>query len=297
MDFNILSDNFMRYLIVEKGLSNATIESYSSDLKDYFGFLASKEITEISDNDSVSILTHLIELREKGLKSVSRARHLTTIRTFYKFLKDEKIIEKNSAKDIELPKKGIKLPDVLSKEEIINLLNIPDIKTDKGMRDKAMLELLYASGIRVSELVNIKKQDVNLEACFIKVFGKGSKERIAPIGYVAKNIIEDYIKTARKNLLKSVVSPYLFVARQGRPLTRQGFWKLLKKYALIAGINKTITPHTFRHSFATHLLEGGADLRSVQTMLGHSDISTTQIYTHIASNQLKKIHAKFHPRA
>jgi integrase/recombinase XerD len=297
MNFDTLIDKFLQYLIVEKGLSKATIESYSTDLKVYFEFLYKKNKKNASENDASFILSHLIYLRKKGLKSISRARHLITIRTFYKFLTDEKILKKNPAKNIELPKKGVKLPDVLSVEEIISLLKTPDIKTAKGLRDRAMLELLYASGIRVSELVNIKVQNVNLEACFIRVFGKGSKERVVPIGHVTKNIIDYYIKMGRPSILKSNISYYLFISRGKSPMTRQGFWKLVKKYTLLAGINKNITPHTFRHSFATHLLEGGADLRAVQIMLGHSDISTTQIYTHIASDHLKKVHKKFHPRA
>ena len=190
----------------------------------------------------------------------------------------------------------LKLPDTLSVEEIDRLLNTIETTSPKGTRNAAMVELLYAAGLRVSELVALKLQDVNLEAGFVRVFGKGAKERVVPIGYHAQNKTETYVREARPQLLKKHISQYLFVARAGKPMTRQGFWKLLKQYVTKAGIQKTITPHTLRHSFASHLLEGGADLRAIQEMLGHVDISTTQIYTHVAREYLKKMHEKFHPR-
>jgi integrase/recombinase XerD len=221
---------------------------------------------------------------------------LVTLRGFYRYLVQEKIIKYDPARLIDLPKSGLKLPDVLSVSEIKILLSTPDTQTPLGLRNAAMIELLYAAGLRVSELVNLKLLDINTEAGFVRVIGKGSKERIVPIGNYAKNIIDRYVKTARSLLLKGGVSHYLFVARAGKPMTRQGFWKLLKQYALQAGIAKKITPHSFRHSFASHLLEGGADLRAVQIMLGHTDISTTQIYTHVAREHLLQMHAKYHPR-
>ena len=208
----------------------------------------------------------------------------------------EKIIELSPAQLVELPKQGQKLPDVLSQSEIELLLSSPDKTIPTGVRDAAMIELLYAAGLRVSELTLLKLQDVNLEACFTRVFGKGSKERVVPFGRYARESLDLYIQHARPLLLKTFTSPFLFVARAGNPMTRQGFWKLLKRYALKAGIPKNITPHTLRHSFASHLLEGGADLRTVQVMLGHVDISTTQIYTHVARKHLKEMHEKFHPR-
>jgi len=283
LDF--LSDKYLSFLIFEKGLSENTIESYGSDLVRFFEFLKNKNVSNISDADTPLILKHLISLRKAGLSPKSCARHLVTLRGFYKFLVQEKVLEYDPARLIDLPKTGLKLPDVLSSEEIKLILNIPDTKTTLGKRNAAMLEVIYAAGLRVSELVNLKMLDVNLEACFVRVFGKGSKERI-----------DDYIHHARPLLLKNSISRYLFVARAGKPMTRQGFWKLLKKYALQAGIKKKITPHSFRHSFASHLLEGGADLRSVQLMLGHVDIATTQIYTHVARDHLKHMHEKFHPR-
>jgi len=294
--FDILTDQYFNYLAFEKGLSKKTIESYSSDLSRYIEFLRQQGIKNIADADTPSILKHLIALRNSGLGSKSCARHLVTLRGFYKFLVQEKVLDYDPARLIDLPKSGLKLPDVLSITEVNLLLKIPDLNKPLGKRNAAMLELLYATGLRVSELVNVKFLDVNLEACFVRVLGKGSKERIVPFGTHAKEKIDNYINSARPLLLKNHISQYLFVARAGKPMTRQGFWKLLKQYAQQAGIKKKITPHSLRHSFASHLLEGGADLRSVQVMLGHVDISTTQIYTHVARDHLRRIHEKYHPR-
>lgn len=293
---DILIDQFINYLMVEKGLSANTLESYSFDLTKYLDFLKKSGIDEISEDDTPHILKHLIELRKEGLNARSRARHLVTIRGFYKFLTQEKLIAHDPAQMVDLPKLGLKLPDVLSVEEIQEILKVPDPTTHRGLRDAAMLELLYAAGLRVSELLQLKIQDINLEAGFVRVFGKGSKERIVPVGNFAKEKVREYLTYGRPFLLKTFQSRYLFVGRAGKPLTRQGFWKLIKQIALKAGIHKKITPHSFRHSFASHLLEGGADLRSVQLMLGHVDISTTQIYTHVAKEHLQKLHQKYHPR-
>ncbi|MBW2564531.1 MAG: site-specific tyrosine recombinase XerD, partial [Deltaproteobacteria bacterium] len=287
-----LADQYLNYLLIEKGLSEKTLDSYGSDMAMYLSFLEKNKINNISDADTPVILKHLISMRDAGLGARSRARHLVTIRGFYRFLVQEKILKHDPTRLIDLPKSGLKLPDVLSVEEVRLLLSIPDTNTPTGSRDAAMIELLYAAGLRVSELINLKLQAVNMEAGFVRVFGKGSKERIVPIGLFAKEKIAAYLKTARPLILKNIVSGYLFVARAGKPMTRQGFWKLIKRYALRAGFNKKITPHSLRHSFASHLLEGGADLRAVQLMLGHVDISTTQIYTHVAREHLKKIHEK-----
>lgn len=290
------SDRFINFLVFEKGLSQKTIESYSSDLSRFFDFLKNENVANIADADTPLILKHLIALRKAGLSPKSCARHLVTLRGFYKFLVQEKILEYDPAKLIDLPKSGLKLPDVLSPEEVDLILRTPDTTKPLGKRNAAMLELIYAAGLRVSELIHVKMLDVNLEACFVRILGKGSRERVVPIGRCAKEKIDDYIQHARPLLLKKNISPYLFVARAGKPITRQGFWKLLKQYTVQAGIKKNITPHSFRHSFASHLLEGGADLRSVQAMLGHVDIATTQIYTHVARDHLKQMHEKFHPR-
>lgn len=293
---NELADRYITFLLVEKGLAPKTIDAYSRDLARYFGFLKKNAVGDVSENDTVLLLKHLIGLRNAGLSARSRARHLVTLRGFYKFLTQEGLIPNDPSRLIDLPKTGLKLPDVISVEEIGRLLKAPNPNTPRGLRDIAMLELLYAAGLRVSELVGVKRQEVNLEAGFVRVMGKGAKERIVPIGQHARKEIQAYLASGRPPLLKSQVSPYLFVARAGRPMTRQGFWKLLKRYGRMAGIIKEITPHSLRHSFASHLLEGGADLRAVQVMLGHVDISTTQIYTHVAKEHLQKIHEAFHPR-
>jgi len=293
---NHLADQYFNYILVEKGLAGKTIEAYSQDLTQYLNHLKTCGVTDATSADTQSILQYLAYLRQCGLGTASRARHLVTIRGFFKFLVQEKVIETNPAQLVELPKRSQKLPDVLSQTEIISLLSAPDRETKNGVRDAAMIELLYAAGLRVSELLGLKLQDVNLEACFTRVFGKGSKERVVPFGTYARKSLDLYIKHSRPLLLKTYASTYLFVARAGKPMSRQGFWKLLKRYTLKAGINKNITPHTLRHSFASHLLEGGADLRAVQVMLGHVDISTTQIYTHVARKHIKDMHQKFHPR-
>lgn len=291
-----LTDQYINYLLIEKGLAATTIESYSSDLARYVRYLNERDIQDISDADTPVILRYLIALQQSDLSARSRARHLITLRGFYRFLASEKILTYDPARLVDLPKGGLKLPDVLSHDDIQRLLHAPDPQRPRGARDAAMIELLYAAGLRVSELVNLKLTDINLEACFVRVFGKGSKERIVPIGRYARGKIDQYIKAARPGLLKEIPSQYLFVARAGKPMTRQGFWKLLKQYAVKAAMTKTITPHSLRHSFASHLLEGGADLRAVQVMLGHVDISTTQIYTHVARDHLRKMHEKYHPR-
>jgi len=293
---DVLVDQYINYLLIEKGLSKQTISSYSRDLTRYLNYLKASGIEKISETDTSTILKHLIDLKNNKLSSRSRARHLTTLRGFYRYLCQEKILPFDPARLIDLPRSGLKLPEVLSTDEVEVLLNAPDIKDPRGLRDGAMLELLYAAGLRVSELIQVKVIDTNLNAGYVRVLGKGSKERIVPIGQHARDKIHQYMNSARPILLKQTVSPYLFVARAGKPMTRQGFWKRLKQYARKAGIYRKITPHSLRHSFASHLLEGGADLRSVQIMLGHVDITTTQIYTHVAREHLKQIHGKYHPR-
>lgn len=289
-------DVFLNYIQVEKGLAGKTLESYSRDLARYASFLTENQDGRVTDEDTYLILKHLINLRDEGLSPRSRARHLVSIRSFYRFLHMEKILSKDPSKLIDFPKSGLRLPDTLTAGDVERLIDAPDRTTPRGIRDAAMIELLYASGLRVSELVLLPVRDVNLDAAFVRVFGKGSRERVVPMGSFAREKIEFYLKYGRPYLLKGRSSDFLFVAREDKPMTRQGFWKLLNRYASKAGIVKNISPHTLRHSFATHLLEGGADLRVVQVMLGHSDISTTQIYTHITRDHLKNIHGKFHPR-
>ena len=293
---DLLIDQYLNYLLIEKGLSKATLASYSTDVIRYQQFLQKKGVRRLSETDTPLILKHLIGLRNSGLGARSRARHLVAIRGCYRFAVHEKFLKHDPSRLVDLPKIGLKLPDVLSVDEVSELLSKPDTSKPVGARDAAMLELLYAAGLRVSELVNLKLQDINLEAGFVRVFGKGSKERVVPIGLHAQTKIGFYIQNCRKTALKNQLSPYLFIARAAKPMTRQGFWKLLRRYGDQAQLHKKITPHSLRHSFATHLLEGGADLRAVQVMLGHVDISTTQIYTHVTRKHLKELHQKFHPR-
>ncbi|MFA5906439.1 MAG: site-specific tyrosine recombinase XerD [Desulfobacula sp.] len=291
-----LTQTYLDYLLIEKGLSNNSLMSYSADLAQFLTFLETHKIDNINDVDTTAVLAWLIDLAKKGLSAKSRARHLISLRGFFKYLLNEKIISANPLKNVDLPKTGLSLPKFLTVKEVSDLLDVPDIRNPRGLRNSAMMELMYGSGLRVSELISLKLQDVNLDADFVRGMGKGSKERIIPFGSQAGIITRKWIKEGRMALLNKISTPYLFFARAGKPMTRQGFWKILKKYGLAAYPSKNITPHILRHSFATHLLEGGADLRSVQTMLGHSDISTTQIYTHISREYLIKMHRKYHPR-
>lgn len=291
-----LVQQYLDYLIIEKGLSENSLESYSSDLAQFICFLEANKITHLNNVKTVVILAWMVNLSKNGLSAKSRARHLVAVRGLYKFLIQENIGTINPVKDVEIPKTGLALPKIMSIKEVETLLDAPDIKKPRGMRNSAMMEIMYGAGLRVSELIQLRMQDINLEANFVRVIGKGSKERIVPIGSPARKATQLWIKNGRPFLLKKTASRFLFVARAGQPMTRQSFWKIIKKYTLMANIRQSVTPHTLRHSFATHLLEGGADLRSVQTMLGHSDISTTQIYTHISKDYLRKMHQQFHPR-
>lgn len=289
-------DQYVNHLVVEKGLADKTVEAYAGDLAIFVDFLKGEEIDHIDLIDTAVILKYVIELRKSGRGPRTRSRHLVTLRGFFEYLLQYRIIANNPAKMVDMPKSGLKLPEVLSVEQVLILLDVPDRETPRGMRDAAMLELIYAAGLRVSELVNMGLTSINLEAGFVRVWGKGGKERIVPIGRKSIESIAEYLDHGRPALLKTDASAFLFVARAGRPMTRQGFWKMLRKYALGAGIQQRVTPHSLRHSFASHLLEGGADLRAVQVMLGHVDIATTQIYTHVAQKRLIEIHKKCHPR-
>ena len=292
-----LLDQFLNYLVVERGLSPNTLDSYSRDLIKYLEYLSRKGIKDINETSDLTVISFFTSLKKNGLSNRSIARNLSSIKMFYKFLAEDHHIKSNPTLNIETPKRESKLPQVLSMEEVDSLLKIPDRNTPLGLRDAALLELLYATGLRVSEIISLPLNNINLEAGYLLAYGKGSKERLVPIGEVAQNLIKEYLEKARPALLKKKQSNYLFITRRTKPMTRQGFWKLIKKYALAAGINKNISPHTLRHSFASHLLERGADLRSVQIMLGHSDISSTQIYTHVTTERLKKIHNQYHPRS
>ena len=295
-DFLQRMDQYQTFLLMEKGLSQKTLAAYSADLMRFGWFLEKQKETTLSTIDSGQILTYLIQLRDQGLSARSRARHLVSLRGFFKFLTAEKIIAKNPAHQIDLPKTGLHLPDVLTVADVQALIDAPDRHRPEGLRDAAMLELLYGAGLRVSELIRLEMTGINLEAGFVRVFGKGSKERVVPVGRLALGAIRDYLDRSRPLLLKNRSCVDLFVTRRGSAMTRQSFWNLIGRYGRLAKLKKKITPHSLRHAFATHLLEGGADLRAVQLMLGHADISTTQIYTHVAQRQLVEAHKKYHPR-
>jgi len=291
---HILADQFINHLKVERGLADNTIQSYSRDLTRFLGYLEKKDISPIAATRKD--IAEYIESLEGTLSLRSITRGISAIKMFFRFLINDGRIKESPTRLLESIKLPRKLPDVLSGEEVSQLLNQPSPSNNLGLRDKAMLELLYATGLRVSELTALRIVNINLEAGFVRTIGKGSKERMVPMGDKAREAVKAYIYDGRPGLLKGRSSPILFVNYNGKKMSRQGFWKIIVKYGSLAGINKRITPHSLRHSFASHLLEGGADLRSVQVMLGHADISTTQIYTHVSREQLKQVHEKFHPR-
>lgn len=289
--------NYTNYLSVEKGLAKNTLESYRRDLRKLLVFFKKLEITELRLVSRDHITQFIMEMKKQGCATSSISRCIASIRSFFNFLLQEGLIQKNPAIELESPRMEKKLPRVLTTDEVEKLLSQPSPGEHNGLRDRAMLELLYASGIRVSELVSLNITDFEPQVGFLRCRGKGMKERIVPIGSVAINYVNEYLDKSRARLLKNNGEPALFVNHHGRRMTRQGFWKILKKYALKSNIHGEVTPHTLRHSFATHLIENGADLRSVQEMLGHSDISTTQIYTQITKRKIREVYDKTHPRA
>lgn len=290
-------ETFLTYLVVIKGLSKNTSQSYKTDIEKLFTFVEKKELDSITRLKSNLISEFLAELNISGLNISSINRCIVSIKQFFKYLMLENIIKTDPTADLVSPRMKKTIPDVLSLEDIEKILNVPDLTKFEGIRDSAMLEVLYASGLRVTELVELKQVNINYDHGYLIVMGKGSKERIVPIGMTSIKKINDYLELSRPHLVKNELSDYLFITRRGTCFTRQGFWKLIKAYAKEAGVIKNISPHTIRHSFATHLLERGADLRTIQLLLGHSDISTTQIYTHVESKRLREIHKKYHPRA
>jgi integrase/recombinase XerD len=292
---------FLDYLAVEKGLSKNTLESYGRDIGKYVNFLESKGINGFSEAGRTEMRELVESLKRSGLSSASVARTLAAVKGLHRFLLLEGLSKTDPTEALETPKRGLQLPKALTGAEVEAILNAPsgDGSTLRGpetIRDRAMLETMYAAGLRVSELVGLPSDGVNFEVGFLKVTGKGSKDRLIPLGQAALSAIRTYLEASRPLLLKQRECAALFVTRRGRGMTRQGFWKIVGKYARLAGIKKDISPHMLRHSFATHLLEHGADLRSVQMMLGHADISTTQIYTKVEVSRLKKMHEEMHPR-
>lgn len=292
-----LVQRYLDFLKVEKGLAKNTLAAYGADLSLFTAYLSKRKITSLKEVGPPDVLNHLMNLSDQSLKSRSIARHLIALRGLFKFLVREGELVKNPTALVELPKAGRKLPRFLSVDEVDRILSIAQTdRSPEGIRNRAMLEILYATGLRVSELVSLTVDSLNLQKGFLRAFGKGSKERIVPIGKSASTALQDYLDQVREILRKGRSSQTLFLTRRGRGMTRQMFWTMIKGMAVKAGIREKVSPHVLRHSFATHLIERGADLRSVQAMLGHSDIATTQIYTHLNLKHLKSITAR-HPRA
>ncbi len=287
-------DRFLEYLLIEKGLSENSLAGYTADLTTLLSFLEDRAF-DLKDVSSRELTLYLMFLRTKGLQSRSLARQLSAIRGLFGFAVDEGWIKDDPSALLENPKLSRKLPEFLTRKEVASILALPDPETRLGIRDRAMLELLYAAGLRVSELVDLRVLDYDAQVGLLKVFGKGAKERLVPVHYTAQEILNMYLQATRPEFRPA--EDFMFLNRSGKGLTRQGVWKLIRKYAQQAGIKRSISPHTFRHSFATHLLEGGADLRTVQILLGHADISATEIYTHVQSERLMALHKEFHPRS
>jgi len=296
MDFERFREQYLNHLAVERGLSRNSLVAYDRDLRRYLGHLDGLGLNEVDQLTRGHIERFLQELSGYGLSPVTLARNISAVRGFHRFLASEGLSPADPSENLESPKPPKHLPDVLDYAEIERLLAQPDPSSPLGLRDKAMLELMYACGLRVSELLALSPKDLFFADGFLRCFGKGSKERLIPVGGAAMGWVGKYTTESRPLLLKAFDTEVLFLNNRGRPLSRMGFWKLLRSYAIKAGIKKRVHPHILRHSFATHLLEGGADLRSVQEMLGHADISTTQIYTHVDREYLKEVHRQFHPR-
>ncbi len=297
MNHESFTNRFLRSLKVEKNLSDNTVTSYRFDLRRFSSFIGSENVTDFDSVTQNHISAFIRILYDLGLAPSSIARNLSTLKSFFEYLLRNDYIRNNPAQYVESPKMGVKLPIVLSVNEITSILEQPDMTSLLGIRDKAMLEFIYGTGVRVSELISIKLKDVSKGDRLVRVLGKGNKERIIPCGEFAFHYIERYTDGVRGKLIKKQSKPLdsLFLNWRGNPLTRMGFWKILKQYTSSAGIKQKVSPHTLRHSFATHMLEGGADLRAVQEMLGHADISTTQIYTHLDREYLLEVHKSFHP--
>ncbi|PID16620.1 site-specific tyrosine recombinase XerD [Sporosarcina sp. P34] len=294
-DAEFALEDYVHFLTVERQLAQNTVKSYQRDLIAYIRFLTSLNLETVNSIERAMVLQYLQKLKDSGKSSRTLSRHISSIRSFHQFLVREQITTHDCTIHIELPKIEQKLPDVLSIPEIERLIQAVDGNTSQGMRDIALLELLYGTGMRVSELIAIDLADLHLTMGFVRVFGKGSKERIVPLGRSAIDACTLYLNEGRPKLISDTEA--LFLNMHGRRLTRQGCWKILKEAGVKAGIQKVISPHLLRHSFATHLIENGADLRAVQEMLGHADISTTQLYTHVSKKRLKDVYSQYHPRA
>ncbi len=287
------TDLFIDAMWLESGLSKNTLSAYRSDLHRFAKFIGDKELTVVEQSDVQKFLGFMMA---QGTKASSSARVLSTLRRFFRYQIRENRVSKDPCAQVLSPKQGRPLPKAMSEQQVDDLLNAPDTQTSLGLRDRAMLETLYATGLRVSELVDLTLLEVSLQVGVVRIVGKGNKERLVPLGEQAVDWIEQYQQGARIALLKQRQTDAMFVTARGAGMTRQAFWHIIKKYALKAGIEQALSPHTLRHAFATHLINHGADLRSVQMLLGHADLSTTQIYTHIARERLQSMHAQHHPR-
>ena len=288
---------FRNYLVVERGLSRNSILAYMGDLAEFVDFLRRRDISSVRQIKKKDIIDFLFYEKQRGISSNSISRRLVSIKLFFRFLQNEHHISLNEAELIEAPRLWRNLPEVMSINEVERLMETPDLTTAAGIRNRAALELMYAAGLRISELANLRYEDYQPQNSIITCKGKGSKERIIPIGSVAIDYVNKYIDLYRNRLPKAKASPHLFVTRLGGKFSRVGLWKMIHKYIKKLGLNRKITPHTLRHSFATHLLVSGADLRAIQAMLGHAQITTTQLYTHLDQEKLKSIHRRYHPRA
>jgi len=290
-------DDYIIFLTVEKGASGNTIEAYSNDVRKFAQYLEDAGIRRWAQVDTATVRGYLAWMQNESLTNTTRARNVAALKSFFRFLYMEKYTEHNLGELLDTPRKEKVLPKYLTVEEVERLMDAPDVTTPHGCRDKAMLELLYASGLRVSELITLKLSDISFEMAYVRCFGKGAKERIIPLGRYALAALEQYINHCRPKVDNNWQTDTLFLNKNGKGLSRQGFWKLIKKYGREAGIVTDITPHVLRHSFATHLLSNGADLRAIQEMLGHADIATTQIYTHLLGEQMLDVYKSAHPRA
>ena len=304
---NFPIEEFLNYLSVEKGLANNSIAAYRQDLVQYAEFLIKKKADDLNCVKREEIVQFLLKEKDRGLEASSLARRLVAVKLFHRFLLKEGRLREDITSVLESPKLWKKLPQFMTLPEMEKILHVPFAKNTQGVRDKALLELLYATGMRVSEIAGLRSEEVNLESAFLKCRGKGEKERIVPLGRAAIDALKAYglkkgksrggvVPPSKGHGDRAPTTEYVFSNTHGRPISRQRIWQLIRKYSRLAGIKKKITPHTFRHSFATHLLEGGADLRIVQELLGHADIATTQIYTHVSREHLKSVHSRFHPR-
>lgn len=292
-----LIDQFMDFMALERGLSEHTRDAYRMDLDRFVGFLQGHGVQTLNDATRQNIVDFMMAEKDRGMAATTISRRLVAIKVFFRYLQQEGMLAENRSDAMDSPRLWKILPDTLSQDEVVQLINTPDPSQPRGFRDKTLLELMYATGLRVTEVATLNVHDLHMEESYLRCVGKGNKERVVPFGAAAKTLLAQYLRDTRPLLLKNKTSERLFLTRRGEPFSRKGIWKLIKTYTLKAGISKNVTPHTLRHSFATHLLSHGAQLRVIQEMLGHADIATTQIYTHVDQDRLKSIHHRFHPRA